>query len=102
MSHNYLRGNRKNNNQNAVREERKEVTKMGTTWKKEKILKNFVNVYLVSKVTPMQKYVPWIRRIEGNHELLKAILLTRELRTCARASCVYDVESGTRSLARFL
>ena len=35
---------------------------MGTTWKKEKILKNFVNVYLVSKVTPMQKYVPWIRR----------------------------------------
>ncbi|RMX54051.1 hypothetical protein pdam_00013153 [Pocillopora damicornis] len=24
MSHNYLRGNRKNNNQNAVREERKE------------------------------------------------------------------------------
>ena len=31
MSHNYLRGNRKNNNQNAVREERKEVTKMGTT-----------------------------------------------------------------------
>ena len=62
MSHNYLRGNRKNNNQNAVREEQKEVTKMGTTWKKEKILKNFVNVYLVSKVTPMQKYVPWIRR----------------------------------------
>ena len=38
--------------------------------------------------------------IESNHELLKAILLTRELRTCARASCRYDVESGTRSLAR--
>ena len=65
MSHNYLRGNRKNNNQNAVREERKKVTKIGTTWKKEKILKNFVNVYLVSKVTPTQKYVPWIRRDRG-------------------------------------
>ena len=30
--------------------------------------------------------------IDGNHELLKAILLIRELRTCARASCRYDVE----------
>ena len=26
--------------------------------------------------------------------------LTRELRACARASCRYDVENGTRSLAR--
>ena len=28
--------------------------------------------------------------------------LTRELCACARASCRYDVENGTRSLARSL
>ena len=28
--------------------------------------------------------------------------LTRELHACARASCRYDVENGTRSLARSL
>ena len=28
--------------------------------------------------------------------------LTRELRACARASCRYDVENGTRSLARLV
>ena len=32
----------------------------------------------------------------------KKPFLTRELRTCARASCRYDVGNGTRSLARSL
>ena len=38
---------------------------------------------------------------EGN-DIKKLAFLTRELRACARASYRYDVENGTRSLARLV
>ena len=51
-----------------------------------------------------------IKKLEerGEHTALIQIIkrkpfcpfLTRKLRACARASCKYDVENGTRSLAR--
>ena len=40
------------------------------------------------------------RLLSFNHNIVSLHFLTRELRACARASCRYDVENGTRSLAR--
>ena len=47
-------------------------------------------------------HLPVVARSFYSVLLPAASFLTRELRTCARASCRYDVENGTRSLARLV
>ena len=55
-----------------------------------------------------ESYQKLLRTINTSHFLsqesvgLKCRFLTRKLRACARASCSYDMENGTRSLARLV